>query len=613
MVTPVVSMGETRPLLLGGVLAAGTVAFLWLERLPLRPGIGLAALLAITTAGAIPLAGVADREQPWFDYQAWAEGLGPDNPLRFDWSQRYGPIDWPRTHAEVVRVAATEPSYWKLRTLEEFDGFAWRDRPADPARSDPALDLPYTWRSHPEWVQDFRVTFRHLEATEVVGAGTILRMSHSTRAVRPAGEPGMWRAVRPFESGDSYAVRAYVPEPTAAALATSSSGRHADELGIDLPITGGGPAWLPRTVGGLPVREAQVRFRPFQPYGDSEPPSAAYPEVNRSGNGVEALQSSPYARTWHLATRLKARARTPYDYVTAVAAYLRSGFEYTEHPPPAQLGQAPLDAFLFESRRGYCQQFAGAMALLLRMGGVPARVAVGFSPGGYSKRKAAWIVRDTDAHAWVEAWFDRFGWVALDPTPPATPARSQIASLAPTRGAGSSLNGALGAQGATAQGASRGPQGGPRERPGAQAGAGAATAAAGAGVGSPWPSLPAAGAALLVLLAAWRVAWARRRRAAVDGGHRIDRAIAELEAALRRSGRPPAPGLTLHQLERRLRGSPEAAAYLRALRTCRYGPVQALPLLPTGAQRRALRRALAAGVGPAARLRALWALPPWRS
>ena len=69
------------------------------------------------------------------------------------------------------------------------------------------------------------------------------------------------------------------------------------------------------------------------------------------------------------------------------------------------------------------------MALLLRMGGVPARVATGFSPGGYSKRKQAWIVRDTDAHSWVEAWFDDYGWITLDPTPSDTPARSQIASI----------------------------------------------------------------------------------------------------------------------------------------------------------------------------------------
>ena len=60
---------------------------------------------------------------------------------------------------------------------------------------------------------------------------------------------------------------------------------------------------------------------------------------------------------------------------------------------------------------------------------MPARVATGFSPGGFSKRRNAWIVRDTDAHAWVEAWFDELGWITYDPTPDSTPARSQIAAL----------------------------------------------------------------------------------------------------------------------------------------------------------------------------------------
>jgi len=96
------------------------------------------------------------------------------------------------------------------------------------------------------------------------------------------------------------------------------------------------------------------------------------------------------------------------------------------------------------------------------------------------------------------------------------------------------------------------------------------------------------------------------------GTWRVDRAVAELDAALRRSGRISAAGLTLQQLEQRLDGTPEAVAYLRALRSGRYGPAHAVAQLPTAAQRRALRRALAAGGGPRARLRALWALPPWR-
>ena len=138
--SPVVSMGGTRPLLLGTTLTVLTVCFLWLERLPLRPGLGVAALIGLALAGALPLASAADRGEPWFDYQAFAEGLGPKDPVRFDWGHGdYGPMDWSRTGAEVVRVKAQRPAYWKVRTLDEFDGSGWTTgattRPATTRRS----------------------------------------------------------------------------------------------------------------------------------------------------------------------------------------------------------------------------------------------------------------------------------------------------------------------------------------------------------------------------------------------------------------------------------------------------------------------------------------------
>jgi hypothetical protein len=75
--------------------------------------------------------------------------------------------------------------------------------------------------------------------------------------------------------------------------------------------------------------------------------------------------------------------------------------------------------FVVQTRAGYCQYFAGAMALMLRYLGVPARVAVGFSSGTYDRRRGVWTVTDHDAHAWVEAWFRGYGWLPFDPTPPA--------------------------------------------------------------------------------------------------------------------------------------------------------------------------------------------------
>src|SRR5207244_2284721 len=117
-----------------------------------------------------------------------------------------------------------------------------------------------------------------------------------------------------------------------------------------------------------------------------------------------------------------AGARTPYQYVRAVEAYLAKGFSYSENPPRRAV---PLASFLLADRTGYCQQFSGAMALLLRMGGVPARVATGFAPGGYNRARGEYVVRDDDAHSWVEVYFQPYGWVPFDPTPVAAPPASQ--------------------------------------------------------------------------------------------------------------------------------------------------------------------------------------------
>ena len=126
--SPIVSIGGTRPVLLGLTIAALAVCFLWLERLPLKPGLGVLGLLVVALVGALPVAATADRGEPWFDYRSFAESLGPEDPVRFSWTQSYGPIDWPRDGNEVMRVVSGEPLYWKARNLDTFNGNAWQIR-----------------------------------------------------------------------------------------------------------------------------------------------------------------------------------------------------------------------------------------------------------------------------------------------------------------------------------------------------------------------------------------------------------------------------------------------------------------------------------------------------
>ena len=91
----------------------------------------------------------------------------------------------------------------------------------------------------------------------------------------------------------------------------------------------------------------------------------------------------------------------------------RGGFRYDEQPP--RTAGPPLVSFVTQTKAGYCQHYAGAMAVMLRMLGIPARVAVGFTSGTYEDGE--WVVTDHDAHAWVEVWFAGHGWVPFDPTP----------------------------------------------------------------------------------------------------------------------------------------------------------------------------------------------------
>ncbi len=82
-------------------------------------------------------------------------------------------------------------------------------------------------------------------------------------------------------------------------------------------------------------------------------------------------------------------------------------------------GEDPIEHFLFTARRGHCEYFATAMVLLLRAQGIPARLVTGFLGAEYSVWERSWIVRQSNAHAWVEAWIPGQGWLPFDPTPPA--------------------------------------------------------------------------------------------------------------------------------------------------------------------------------------------------
>ncbi len=101
----------------------------------------------------------------------------------------------------------------------------------------------------------------------------------------------------------------------------------------------------------------------------------------------------------------------------ALESGLRSRYGYTLELPSHEEAD-PLANFLFVRGKGHCEYFASAMTVMLRTLGIPARLATGFQSGVYNPMTELWLVRASDAHAWVEAWIPSRGWVTFDPTPP---------------------------------------------------------------------------------------------------------------------------------------------------------------------------------------------------
>ena len=579
--TPVVERAPAHPYLSGIVLTLLAGALLWGDRLERAYLVPAVVFVALAIGGGAFAAPRLDASKPWIDYQHIIESLSTSPSVTYDWNHGYGPLHWPRDNRELLRISSRTPQYFKAVDLDDFDGVAWRANHDLPPKLDTEL-AP----GHPSWYQTLRVTVRDLKSPAYVAAGTAVAVNRSPRYVL-ASAPGTFvTGSQPLRRGDSYLVDVYVPHPTSLQLAKAGSDYPSftsDFLTMALPRAQGGPTYAqprdaPRALGPVHVL--------FQQFGLISDPAVIDPLGDVHPHGDAIMRRSAYGPMYDLALRLRQGSTTPYQFVRAVQSRLSSGFGYTENPPRAPRGMPPLVWFMFHSHAGYCQQFSGAMALLLRMGGVPARVASGFTPGVYDSARREWVVHDTDAHSWVEAYFPHIGWVTFDPTPAIAPPHHQLAPI-------------------------RSPDVRPSKLPRNTRRADVPNRARGAAPAIPggrpvalWVVVVAVLGLAFAVGAAFVAIRARRNRPAVP----IPPELAELHRALRLTGRPPEAGVTLHALEDRYRRhAPAAAAYIASVRLRRYGG-RSDP--PSRGQRRALRRELAEGLGFGGRLRAWFALPP---
>jgi len=151
-----------------------------------------------------------------------------------------------------------------------------------------------------------------------------------------------------------------------------------------------------------PVLRYRVRFSP-EAARSAAPDPAAYRQYLEFPSGLEDLRD--------LSARITAGGRTDAERAELALRYFGTGFRYTVADPAASVHE-----FLFVRKAGFCEHYATTLALLLRASGIPSRLAAGYLGGEWSDLGKYLIVRQSDAHAWTEAWIGGT-WVTLDATP----------------------------------------------------------------------------------------------------------------------------------------------------------------------------------------------------
>ena len=383
-------------------------------------------------------------------------------------------------HSHVFFTAhSDEPTYWQVAALTDFDGRSWR-----PPSS--------TWTA-----------INSLEPVGVLPApATPEPTSTFTGEVRVAGLRSTLLPVPPQTlvldgAGDVF-------DPPVGAIRAGGT-----VTGTTYSFVAGSPSISPPAAGG--------------------------------GGGLAGRDLEPYLRLPRepaavvaLARRIVAGARTPFGEAEALARFFDSGrFHYSL--TARQNGGDPLESFLFHTHTGFCQQFAGAYAVLARIDGLPTQVAVGFDAGA-GQGKDSYVVTAADAHVWPEVYLGpSTGWVSFEPTPP-TGTSTAIAAGVVYGSAGAPGGGPAGGPGSPVTTNPKERTGGgstatssAASAPSGRSGAGAAGRSSARGIGTPpWWVL-----ALLALVVVAALAAIRRR-------------LADVAAAVRTRALAPGPAVAVH-------------------------------------------------------------------
>ncbi|HET7857104.1 MAG TPA: transglutaminase domain-containing protein [Gaiellaceae bacterium] len=576
------------------LLAASLVLLAALRAGPSRPAAQALAggIVLVLALGLTSSAGAGKRQ--FVNWENWDFYNRPDNPVTvsYVWRGNYDGVKFPNKRTRVLHVrASSRATYWRATTLDSFSVDRWDEDltlafpdergSLDDLSSEPRMLMPRQARDVDAWDRA-DVTIDALSDNHLVGASVPVAYDPGKLSGVQYATNGAGVVSGLLSRGDQYTTWGYAPRPKPAQLARSrpdypveiaEDGRDLSVDGIAIPPFGatGRQAWL----ADLFANDAGLR---------------------------------PYRALYERAREIAGRATNPYAATVALEAWFRSGggFVYDESPRRTR-SMPPLVFFVTRSKEGYCQHFGGAMALMLRYLGIPARVAAGFTSGTYDRDRHTWNVSDRNAHTWVEVWFRGFGWLSFDPTP----GRGNLSGPYSASSFSFDAPGAravLAAAGlATADtllrfqldrargGSAAGP--GPRDVRRAQGGEG------GRGGLSVAQGLVLALAALVLLFAAGKLARRRSRYLTRDPRRLATACRRELVELLADQRIDVPPAATLGELRSLVRDETgvELRRLVSALGLARFGPAAGAPAAARAARaelraaRRSLRRAFSAG------------------
>jgi transglutaminase-like putative cysteine protease len=299
-------------------------------------------------------------------------------------------------NVEVFTVRSEKPSYWRLTALDEFDGQIWKSSYGTDGADG---ELP--------------------RAVESAAETESVRQTVTVEALSGVWLPAAFEA-RSLDAGDTDVGW----DQDSSTLIVDRDVPTSD--GMTYEVTSAIPQWTNAQLREVSDADVPAEFR--QQY--TALPEAVSPEVRGLAQAIVG----------------RASARSPYERAIALQRYLRGGpFVYDDTVGPGA-GADALAMFLFQTRRGYCEQFAGSFAALARAVDLPTRVAVGFTWGAQDPEEPTlYRVRGVHAHAWPEVYFDGYGWVPFEPTPGRGPVQGDRWLGLPANGQQEAAGGTAGA------------------------------------------------------------------------------------------------------------------------------------------------------------------------